>query len=76
MPAITGLDAALAAVQLLNAVAVAGGNILAATERVSLLLQQKHAKGETLTKEDLLGLMDEGDIVQAQEIARVRAALA
>lgn len=71
-----GLELAIDAVELLHAVAVAGGNSLAATDRVSILLKQKHAKGETLQREELLAIMDQGDIGDADAIERVKAALA
>lgn len=70
-----GLEIAIDAVELLHAIAVAGGNSLAATDRVSILLKQKHAKGETLTRDELHALMDQGDLGDADAIARVKAAL-
>jgi hypothetical protein len=71
-----GLETAILAVQFLNAIAVAGGNMMAATQQVSLLLQKKHAAGQTLERDELLALMDQGDILEQAAIERARASLA
>lgn len=59
------MGSALLVVQFLSAAAAAGMNVAGLLSKVSTLIETRHAEGKTLTKDDLLALMDEGDDVEA-----------
>lgn len=69
------MQTALLVVQFLNAIAVLGGNVVLATDKVSAMLQKKHLAGEELTRDELFALMDEGDVLEAQYLARAKEAM-
>jgi hypothetical protein len=73
--ALEGIKLGIAVVQLLNAVATLGGNVMLAGQEVENLLQQKHLKGETVTREELFAILDNGDVLEAQYIARAKESL-
>jgi hypothetical protein len=69
------MNEALVAVQLVNAALVAGVNLSDFLQRISALIEQKHAAGGTLQLADLDGLFKAGDELEAQMLARAQAAL-
>lgn len=74
--ALEGIKLAISVAQLLNAVATLGGNVMLAGQEVENLLQQKHLKGETVSHEELVAVLDQGDVLEAQYIARAKESLA
>jgi hypothetical protein len=75
MQPIAATETALLVLQALNAALTVGVNAVDAIERVSALLRAKHAAGETLGREELVALFDEGDAIFAEELARIETAL-
>lgn len=69
------MEEAILAVELLNALAIAGANMVIATQEVSAMLKAKHAVGQKFTKADALAYMDKGDLLQGEVLARAKAAL-
>jgi len=56
---------ALMLVQFLSTLVTAGVNLMPVLEKVSTLITTRHAEGRTFTQEDLMGLLDEGDEIEA-----------
>lgn len=73
--AIEGIKLGIAVAQLLNAVATLGGNVILASQEVENLLQQKHLKGESVTREELLAILEQGDVLESQYLARAKESL-
>lgn len=69
------MEEAILAVELLNALAIFGANMVIATQEVSTMLKQKHAVGQKFTKADALAYMDKGDLLQGEALARAKAAM-
>jgi hypothetical protein len=62
-------------VEFISAALVAGVNIQDFLQRISTLIEQRHAAGGTLSYSDLDLLFKAGDELEAAQLARVRAAL-
>lgn len=69
------MNEALLAVQMVNAALVAGVNLTTFLQRLSTVLQQRHSAGETLQMADLNTLFDQGDKIEAEQLARAQAAM-
>lgn len=52
-------------VQLLSTAVTAGMSVMPLLERASALIQKRHAEGKTVTQDDLMSLLDEGDVIEA-----------
>ena len=69
------MSEALLVVQFLSAVLSLGGNISVALQETDALLRREHDAGRTVTREALFAIMDKGDILEADAIARAREAM-
>lgn len=59
------MSEALLLIQFLNAAVNAGMNMAEVIGRVSGLITERHAAGQTFTQADLMALLDAGDAVEA-----------
>jgi hypothetical protein len=66
----------LQVVQFLAAAAEAGMNMVILTKGVSDLIVRRHAEGKTLTTDDLKGLLDSDDEIEADALKQYNDTLA